>query len=142
MRSAALFTPCRSLLVNLLWVTLALLAAAASGAEDSQTLPLGPIGAGGRLSSNTNSIRVTSLTNGAPGMASGLLVNDHIHGAFGQEFATTGGAGITGAELDLGLAIERTEASGRPPPHPVLPPGIGHVGSPVNLPAARAFGPA
>ena len=110
--------------------------------EDSHTLPLGPIGGGGRLSSGTNSIRVTAVTAGAPGAAAGLQAGDYLHGAFGEEFGVTGGAGISGAELDLGLAIERAEANGGQLPLKVLRGGAGDLVLTVNLPDAGVFGPA
>lgn len=110
--------------------------------EDNQTLPLGPIGGTGRLFSGQNFVRVLSVTAGAPGAAAGLQVNDYIHGAFGEEFGRTGSSGITGAEQDLGLAIERAEANGGVLPLKVLRVGVGDLVLPVILPAAGGFGPA
>jgi hypothetical protein len=87
---------------------LALAVCPAPGAEEGRDRPLGPIGGVFRMTGGANFVRISSLTPGAPGAAAGLQVDDHIYGAFGEEFDATG-AGYFGAVQDLGLAIERAE---------------------------------
>lgn len=105
-------------------------------------IPLGPIGGEGSIRTGKAQVQVGKLTPEAPGVASGLKVNDLIIGAFGQAFTATAGSGYTGATEDLALAIERAEAADGKLALRVLRPGKGEIDVTVKVPAVGAYGPA
>jgi uncharacterized protein (DUF427 family) len=127
-------------LFNLLWMIL-LLAATRGKAGDTESWSLGPIGGTFQIVLNSKLLTVTSVAAGSPGAAGGLLVNDRIYGAFGEEFNVLNNYYI-GSVQDLGSAIDRAEANGGILPLRVIRPGTGNVDLTINLPAAGGFGPA
>jgi Family of unknown function (DUF6288)/Immunoglobulin I-set domain len=123
------------------WLALVLLLPVLSG-EDPTTIPLGPLGGSGSITTGKAHVQITKLLANAPGVTGGLKENDLLIGAFGEAFTATPKAGYTGATQDLALAIERAEAADGKLALRVLRPGKGEIDVTVKLPAVGAYGPA
>jgi len=123
------------------WCAMVLLMPALT-AEESTSIPLGPLGGSGSITTGKAYVQVTRLTANAPGSTSGLKENDLLIGAFATPFAATTNGGYTGATQDLALAIERAEAADGRLALRVLRPGKGEIEVTVKLPAVGAYGPA
>lgn len=123
------------------WCVVMFLMSALSG-EEGNTIPLGPLGGSGSITTGKAQVQVTKLTPEAPAAAAGLRVDDVLIGAFGQAFSATPGGGYSGATQDLALAIERAEAADGKLALRVLRPGKGEIQVTVKLPAVGAYGAA
>lgn len=108
--------------------------------ETGFSWPLGPIGGKMRLWTGESFVRVSELTNGAPGKAAGLQVNDFILGAFGRDFGVLG-SDFEGVVRQLGDAIEHAESNDGVLPLKVLRSGTGIITVTVNLPVMGALDP-
>lgn len=109
--------------------------------EEGKDYPLGPIGGNYRVTPNSSSARISSLTSGNPGALAGLQVGDCIYGAFGRIFTPTGSYHY-GVSQELGFAVDRAEAGDGVLPLLVLRPGTGGMTINVNLAPAGGLGPA
>jgi hypothetical protein len=127
-------------LLHVFWMIL-LLAMTRAKAGDTEAWSLGPIGGTFQIVLNSNLLTVKSVAAGSPGAAGGLLVNDRIFGAFGEEFNVLNNYYV-GSVQDLGSAIDRAEANGGILPLRVIRPGTGTVDLSITLPAVGGFGPA
>lgn len=108
--------------------------------ETGFSWPLGPIGGKMRLWTGEIFVRVSELTNGAPGETAGLQVNDFILGAFGRDFDVLG-SDFDGVVRQLGNAIEHAESNDGVLPLKVLRSGAGIITVTVNLPVLGALDP-
>jgi len=126
----------------LLVALLCLLATPLPAAEETGfSWPLGPIGGRMRLWTGESFVRVSELTNGAPGALGGLQVNDFLLGAFGRDFAPLG-TDFEGVVRELGDAIEHAESNDGVLPLKVLRSGTGILTVTVQLPVLGALDPA
>jgi hypothetical protein len=108
--------------------------------ETGFSWPLGPMGGKMRLWTGESFVRVSELTNGAPGKVEGLRVNDFILGAFGRDFEVLG-SDFEGVVRQLGNAIEHAESNDGVLPLKVLRSGAGIITVTVNLPVLGALDP-